>query len=95
MRGHRLLFVLASLVALGLVGFAKFPGDRHAVADSEVSQLVGGQCQSLTLNECTGDVCSGACGCAPADCYYGCYKPAPCGNGPAEDCNAVCYRCGG
>jgi hypothetical protein len=99
MRGHRLLFVLASVVALGLIGFAKLPADRHAVADTEVSQLVGGQCQNLTLTECEGGPCSGSCGRAPADCYFGCTNACNCGNGPGPPplgpCTGVCYKCGG
>jgi hypothetical protein len=62
MRGHRLLFVLAALFALGLIGFANFPGDRHAVADTEASQLVGGAvpCTNSVLVSCGGD-CQGTC----------------------------------
>jgi len=66
MRGHRLLFVLASLFALGLIGFANFPGDRDAVPDTEASRLVGGICLSIydsynCNGNCSGMFLSGLC----------------------------------
>ena len=62
MRGHRLLFVLALLFALGLIGFANFPSDRDAVPDAEASRLVGGQLciKAYTSVNCTQPPCMAA-----------------------------------
>jgi hypothetical protein len=62
MRGHRLLFVLASVAALGVVGFAGFADDRNAVVDFEAAQLVGGACEYWTPVNCLAP-CKGSCLC--------------------------------
>jgi hypothetical protein len=94
MRGHRLLFVLASLVALGLVGFANFPGDRHAVADSEASQMVGGCSSSYTIVNC-GGTCGGACYCCSGQ-QYACSPGGICGGGSTPcTCGTLCFYCTG
>jgi hypothetical protein len=91
MRGHRLLFVLASLVALGLVGFANFPSDRPAVADSEASQMVGGQCTySYTVVDCQ-EACVGQCWCGRGM-EFACAMPHYCANG-GNTCGLVIELC--
>jgi len=92
MRGQRLLFVLASLVALGLVGFANFPSDRYAVADNEASQLIGGCASSYTVfTTCGGCGGGGYCGSGSA---YACSCGGTCGaNG--YGCTSVCFYCQG
>jgi hypothetical protein len=62
MRRRQVLFVLATLFALGLIGLANLPGDGNAVADSQAARLFGGgQCtQNYTNISCTG-ACTGGC----------------------------------
>lgn len=56
MRGFRLLFVLASVAALGLANFAS---DRDAVADLEAGQLFGGGCDTAFWSVNCSIPCSG------------------------------------
>lgn len=93
MKRHRLFFVWASLVALGLVGFANVPGDRNAVADSQAAQLVGGACvrNFESVNCDTG--CVGTClgtGNGNGN-EYGCSKEDYCGG--MSGCAKLCQPC--
>lgn len=92
MRGHRLLFVLAALFALGLIGFANIPNNRYAVADNEAAQLLGGQCTfSYKLKPC--EPCIGMDYQKGGIDFY-CSATRPCG-GNLATCATAYLICGG
>jgi hypothetical protein len=61
MRGFRLLFVVASIGALGVASFGGYATDRDAVTDLQAAQLAGGiNCSLFTTQACLFG-CKGGC----------------------------------
>jgi hypothetical protein len=80
---------------MGLVGFANFPGDRYAVADTEASQLVGGGCAFYGTFTCVYPSCNMAtCICGVGMTSYACSLSNTCG-GTNPNCGTLYCCCGG
>ncbi len=97
MRRHRLLGVLASTLALGLVAFANIPDDRVVlVADSEAAQIVAGGCSNAYGSTFCNGTCPTTVGCYSASTT----KTLSCGSNTANACSSTAcgsltLSCGG